>query len=43
MTQRPRVPGLYVQVLVGIAAGALLGYLAPDFGAAMKPLGDGFI
>ena len=43
MTQRTRVPGLYVQVLVGIAAGALLGYLAPDYGAAMKPLGDGFI
>ena len=43
MTQRTRVPGLYVQVLVGIAAGALLGYLAPEYGAAMKPLGDGFI
>ncbi len=43
MTQRTRVPGLYIQVLVGIAAGALLGYLAPEYGAAMKPLGDGFI
>jgi aerobic C4-dicarboxylate transport protein len=43
MTPRPRVPGLYIQVLVGIAAGALLGYLAPEHGAAMKPLGDGFI
>src|SRR5215510_8967093 len=38
-----RVPRLYVQVLIGIAAGALLGYLSPEYGAAMKPLGDGFI
>jgi aerobic C4-dicarboxylate transport protein len=43
MTPRPRVPGLYVQVLFGIAAGALLGFLAPDSAIAMKPLGDGFI
>jgi aerobic C4-dicarboxylate transport protein len=43
MMQRPRVPSLYLQVLVGIAAGALLGYVAPEYGAAMKPLGDGFI
>jgi aerobic C4-dicarboxylate transport protein len=34
---------LYFQVLVGIAAGVLLGSLQPDAGAAMKPLGDGFI
>src|SRR4051812_2164624 len=43
MAARPRLPHLYVQVLVGIAAGAVLGYLAPEYGAAMKPLGDGFI
>src|SRR5205085_4214119 len=43
MTQPRRIPSLYVQVLFGIAAGALLGYLAPEYGAAMKPLGDGFI
>src|SRR6187200_1300278 len=43
MTESRRVPGLYIQVLVGIAAGALLGYLAPEHGAALKPLGDGFI
>ncbi len=36
-------PKLYVQVLVAIALGVLLGWLAPDTGAAMKPLGDGFI
>jgi aerobic C4-dicarboxylate transport protein len=30
-------------VLVAIVAGALLGYVRPDWGAAMQPLGDGFI
>ncbi|MEO8260407.1 MAG: dicarboxylate/amino acid:cation symporter [Acidobacteriota bacterium] len=34
---------LYVQVLIGIAAGVLLGFVAPERGAAMRPLGDGFI
>ena len=34
---------LYVQVLIGIAAGVILGFVAPERGAAMRPLGDGFI
>ncbi len=34
---------LYVQVLFAIALGVVLGYLWPAAGAAMKPLGDGFI
>ena len=34
---------LYVQVLIAIALGVLLGFLSPEWGAAMKPLGDGFI
>ncbi|HTG32104.1 MAG TPA: dicarboxylate/amino acid:cation symporter [Thermoanaerobaculia bacterium] len=34
---------LYLQVLVAVALGALLGFLNPSLGAAMKPLGDGFI
>src|SRR5215218_914101 len=34
---------LYVQVLIGIAAGILLGFVSPERGAAMRPLGDGFI
>src|SRR5688572_1667456 len=34
---------LYVQVLIGIAAGVVLGLVAPAYGAAMRPLGDGFI
>jgi aerobic C4-dicarboxylate transport protein len=34
---------LYFQVLVGIALGIFVGWLWPDFGASLKPLGDGFI
>jgi len=34
---------LYVTVLVSIVLGAILGFAAPDVGAAMQPLGDGFI
>jgi aerobic C4-dicarboxylate transport protein len=42
----PRAPWyriLYVQVIVAIVVGALLGWLYPGAGAAMKPLGDGFV
>jgi aerobic C4-dicarboxylate transport protein len=34
---------LYVQVLIGVLAGGVLGVLYPDFGADLKPLGDAFI
>jgi aerobic C4-dicarboxylate transport protein len=34
---------LYVQVLFAIAVGVALGHFYPETGAAMKPLGDGFI
>jgi aerobic C4-dicarboxylate transport protein len=34
---------LYLQVLVAIALGVLVGALAPAWGAALKPLGDAFI
>jgi len=34
---------LYVQVLAGIVLGVVVGVVWPDKGAAMKPLGDGFI
>ena len=34
---------LYVQVLIAILAGVLLGHFAPATGEAMKPIGDGFI
>src|SRR6266436_1060876 len=41
--RRPWYKILYVQVLIAIAAGILLGHFLPDAGKAMKPLGDGFI
>jgi aerobic C4-dicarboxylate transport protein len=34
---------LYVQVLIAITIGILLGYFYPDFAIQLKPLGDGFI
>lgn len=34
---------LYVQVLIGLALGIAIGHWWPDFGAALKPLGDGFV
>lgn len=34
---------LYVQVLVAIAIGVVLGYLEPAFAEQLKPLGDAFI
>src|ERR1044072_6891273 len=34
---------LYFQVLVGIALGVLIGWLWPEWGRSLKPLGDGFI
>src|SRR5438034_2848600 len=43
MRSRNLLKGVYVQVLIGIAAGVILGFVAPEKGAAMRPLGDGFI
>jgi aerobic C4-dicarboxylate transport protein len=40
---RPLYRSLYAQVLAGILLGVLLGVVWPEKGAAMKPLGDGFI
>ncbi len=40
---RPFYRSLYIQVLIGILLGVILGVVAPATGAAMKPLGDGFI
>jgi aerobic C4-dicarboxylate transport protein len=41
--RRPWYTILYIQVLIAIAVGVLIGYFFPDAGKAMKPLGDGFI
>ncbi len=42
-THRPWYTVLYIQVLIAIAAGVLIGHFWPDLGKALKPLGDGFI
>ncbi len=34
---------LYIQVLIAISIGILLGYFYPGFAVQLKPLGDGFI
>jgi len=34
---------LYIQVLIAVVIGVLLGHFYPSLGEAMKPLGDGFI
>ena len=34
---------LYVQVLIGLVLGITVGHFWPEFGAALKPLGDGFV
>lgn len=34
---------LYVQVLIGIVIGGLIGFYFPTTGTSLKPLGDGFI
>jgi aerobic C4-dicarboxylate transport protein len=34
---------LYIQVIIAIAIGIMLGYFYPSFSVQLKPLGDGFI
>jgi aerobic C4-dicarboxylate transport protein len=41
--KKPLWTQLYLQVLVAIAAGALIGHFWPQTGEALKPLGDAFI
>jgi aerobic C4-dicarboxylate transport protein len=43
LPHRPWYRHLYVQVLVAIFAGVMLGHFYPETGSAMKPLGDAFI
>jgi len=42
-SKRAWMRSLYVQVIVAILLGILVGHFAPETGAALKPLGDGFI
>ena len=39
----PIYQSLYFQVIVGVLLGVAVGMLWPEFGATLKPLGDGFI
>ena len=34
---------LYIQVLIGVLTGILVGHFSPDLGRALKPLGDVFV
>ncbi len=40
---RPKRNTLYLQVLVGIVLGGLLGHYQPEFAVKLKPLGDAFV
>jgi aerobic C4-dicarboxylate transport protein len=41
--RRPWYRVLYIQVLIAIAVGIIIGHFFPKTGVALKPLGDGFI
>ena len=41
--KKPLYKSLYFQVITAIILGVILGHFWPQTGAAMKPLGDGFI
>ena len=43
LARRPWYKVLYVQVLIAIAIGVLVGVAAPQTGAALRPLGDAFV
>ncbi len=41
--RKPWYRVLYIQVLVAVALGIVVGVLWPEFGKSLKPLGDGFV
>ncbi|MGN9777265.1 cation:dicarboxylate symporter family transporter [Micromonospora sp. H33] len=41
--RRDRTHYLYIAVIVAAIAGVVVGFVAPEFGKALKPLGTGFI
>lgn len=43
MSQASTSKTLYLQVLVAVILGVVIGYVAPDLAKEMKPLGDGFV
>jgi aerobic C4-dicarboxylate transport protein len=42
-SKRPFYKVMWVQILIAIAFGVILGHFRPATGVAMKPLGDAFI
>ncbi|HYY26304.1 MAG TPA: dicarboxylate/amino acid:cation symporter [Chthoniobacterales bacterium] len=42
-SRRPWYRILYVQVLIAVFIGIVVGYVNPDLGKNLKPLGDGFV
>ncbi len=43
VARKPWYRVLYIQVLIAVFLGIVLGYLNPGLGKSLKPLGDGFI
>ena len=41
--RRDRTHFLYIAVIVAVVLGIAVGFLAPDFGAKLKPIGDAFV
>jgi len=41
--RRSRLPGLTTQIFIGLVAGILLGWLAPDVAVGLRPLADLFL
>jgi aerobic C4-dicarboxylate transport protein len=41
--RRDRTHFLYIAVIAAVIAGIIVGFAAPDFGQALKPLGTGFV
>lgn len=41
--QRDRTHWLYLAVVAAVLLGVLVGFLAPDVGTALEPLGTGFV
>jgi aerobic C4-dicarboxylate transport protein len=42
-SRRDRTHYLYIAVIAAVLAGIAVGFLAPDVGTALKPLGEGFV
>jgi aerobic C4-dicarboxylate transport protein len=43
LSRKPLYKSLFLQLLIAVVAGVLIGHFWPDIGSALRPLGDGFI